>query len=196
MLFASFLSARARGAEAIAEAERAIALDPLSLPARRALVDTLYFLERYDETIAEAERLIEFEPAFFSAYWMLGLAKAEKGLYEEAVEVFDRGRAYSYGDAALEGYAGWARALAGRADEARAIAEQLKARRAGGYVAAACIGQIYQGLGDIDEAIAWYRLAHAERAGHCVGYRLMPLLAPVRSDPRFQELVEQIESGK
>jgi len=195
MLFASLLSTRGRGEEAIAEAKRAIDLDPLSLTARRALVDTLYFLERYDETIAEAERLIEFEPAFFSAYWMLGLAKAAQGRYEEAVEVFDRGRPYSYGDAALEGYAGWARALAGRSDEARAIAEQLKARRKTGYVAAACIGQIYQGLGEIDEALAWYRLSLEERAGHCVGYRLMPLLAPVRTDPRFQELIDQIEAG-
>jgi len=156
----------------------------------------LYFLERYDETIAEAERIIDFEPAFFSAYWMLGLAKAAQGRYEEAVEVFDRGRKYSYGDAALEGYAGWARALAGRKDEARAIAEQLKARRETGYVAAACIGQIYQGLGEIDEAIAWYRLSHEERAGHCVGYRLMPLMAPLRNDPRFQELVDRIETGE
>ena len=196
MLFASLLSARGRGDEAIAEAKRAIDLDPLSLTARRALVDTLYFLERYDETISEAERIIDFEPAFFSAYWMLGLAKAAQGRYEDAVDVFDRGRRYSYGDAALEGYAGWARALAGRKDEARAIAEQLKARRETGYVAAACIGQIYQGLGEIDEAIAWYRLSHEERAGHCVGYRLMPLLAPVRNDPRFQELVDRIEIGE
>jgi eukaryotic-like serine/threonine-protein kinase len=195
LLYTSFLSTRGRGEEAVAEARRAIDLDPLSLVAQRSLADTLYFLERYDETIAESERIIEFEPAFFSAYWMLGLAKAGKGQYAEALEVFDRGRAYSYGDAALEGYAGWARAMVGRSDEARAIAEQLKARRTSGYVSAACIGQIYQGLGEIDEAIAWYTKSHEERSGHCVGYRLMPLLAPIRDDPRFQVLLEQIEAG-
>jgi len=146
--------------------------------------------------IIESERIIAFDPTFFSAYWHLGMAKAAKGQFEEAIEVFDRGRAYSYGDAALEGYAGWARAKAGRVDEALAIAEQLKARRVTGYVSAACIGQIYQGLGDMDEAIAWYQKGVEERAGHCVAYRLMPLLAPVRDDPRFQALLEKIEAGK
>ena len=196
LLYASLLSTLGRGEESLAEAKRAIEVDPLSLVAQRAVVDTLYILERYDEMIIESERIIAFDPTFFSAYWHLGMAKAAKGQFEEAIEVFDRGRAYSYGDAALEGYAGWARAKAGRVDEALAIAEQLKARRVTGYVSAACIGQIYQGLGDMDEAIAWYQKGVEERAGHCVAYRLMPLLAPVRDDPRFQALLEKIEAGK
>jgi len=194
-LFSSLLAFRGRGDEGIVEAKRAMELDPLSLGAHRALVDALYFLERYDEAIAHAEQIVAFEPAFFSAYWMLGLAKAQKGLHQEALDVFMRGRPFAYGDATLEGYIGWTHALLGHTDEARAIAKQLEARRETGYLAAPNIALIYQGLGDLDEAFAWYGLGLEERAPHCMSLQWSPHLAPIRNDPRFQALIAHVESG-
>jgi serine/threonine-protein kinase len=193
--YAEFLISRGRFGEAIEEAARAIELDPVSLIVNRAMGDALYVSGRFDEAIAHAKQAIAIEPSFFSTYWILGLSLAGKGQYTDAVEAFERGRPYAHGDAPLEGFLGWAAALAGDRGLASTIAQQLETRRASGHVAASNIGLVYQGLGDMDEAVRWYRLALAERSGECVAYLNNPHFAAARADPRFQEILSKVEAG-
>jgi DNA-binding winged helix-turn-helix (wHTH) protein len=57
--YAKLLSSQGRHEEAIAQALRALECDPLSLSARRDVIETLFAARHYDETIAEANRLVE-----------------------------------------------------------------------------------------------------------------------------------------
>ena len=59
--YARFLSSQGRHDEAIAETRRALAADPLSLAARRALLDILLNARRFEETIAEAPPTMRHE---------------------------------------------------------------------------------------------------------------------------------------
>ena len=95
----------------------------------------------------------------------------------------------------LEGFLGWAYGMAGEPEKARIIARQLEARGATAYVTAWSIGVVYQGLGEMDEAMRWYRLDYAERGMVCCSYARAPHYDVARQDPRFRELVELIEMG-
>jgi hypothetical protein len=55
---------------------------------------------------------------------------------------------------------------------------------------AAEIALIYAGLNDKDQAMAWLEKAYAERFNPAVLMR--PCFDPLRSDPRFQDLLRRI----
>ena len=107
----------------------------------------------------------------------------------------EQGRQYSHGDAALEGFLGWAYGMSGDRNSARTIAHQLEARRETSYVTASQIGIVYQGLDEIDEAVRWYRQAFADRATDCCTYARAPHFERARGDSRFRELIDLIEAG-
>jgi len=193
--YAELLVLIGRSEEAIAEAACATERDPISPIVCRAMGDALYVSRRYDEAIEYAHRMLALEPSFFSTYWILGLALAGKGQYAEAIGAFEQGRAHSYGDPPLESFLGWVSALAGDRDRARTIARELEGRRAMGYVSATNIALIYQGLGEMDEALRWYTLAVDERAADCSAYQQVPYFDAAREDPRFQALIRRINAG-
>ena len=86
-----------------------------------------------------------------------------------------------------------------RERETHRVRERLRvssrARRETGYVTATHIAIVYQGLGDMDEAMRWFRLAYAERATDCCSYGIATQFDVAREDPRFRELIASIEAG-
>ena len=193
--YSFFLTTRGRHDEAVAEAKHAIDLDPVTPFTSLALTEALTYARRFDEAIDHATRTIALEPAFSSMYFSLALAQAGKGRYADAVAALERGRPHAHGDAMLEGFLGWAYGMAGDPEKARVIARQLEARGATAYVTAWSIGVVYQGLGEMDEAMRWYRLDYAERGMVCCSYARAPHYDVARQDPRFRELIELIEMG-
>jgi eukaryotic-like serine/threonine-protein kinase len=193
--YAGALATTGRFGAAIAEARRAIELDPVSPIVGRSLADALYLAGRFDEAIAHCQRAIAVEPAFFSSYWILGLSLAAQQRYGEAIAALETGRPFAYGDPPLESFLGWTLALAGEPERAREIARQLETRREAGYISASTIGLVYQGLGEMDEALRWYRQAFRDRSGDCVSYLHAPHFAAAREDPRFATLLDRITAG-
>jgi serine/threonine protein kinase/tetratricopeptide (TPR) repeat protein len=195
MCYSAFLGLRGRFDEAIAESKRAVELDPVSAIISRGVSDALVMARRFDDAIAHATRAIALEPSFSSMYWSLALAQAGKGSFADAVTTLEEGRRYGQGDATLEGFLGWAYGRAGQREQALAVARELETRRQTAYVNATCLGLVYQGLGDFDTAIGWYRQAYEDRATDCCSYRLAPHFDTMRDDPRFRALIEHIEDG-
>jgi tetratricopeptide (TPR) repeat protein len=193
--YSVFLSLRGRHEEAIAEAQRAAELDPVSPMNSLGVINAFSLARRFDEAIECASRAITLEPSFFSTYWALALALAGTGRYAEAVATLERGRPFAHGDANLEGFLGWAYGLNGEPEKARAIADQLEARRRLTYVGGTHIALVYQGLGDMDQAMRWYQQAYSDRATDCSAYARAPQFDAARLDSRFQALVRSIESG-
>ena len=78
-----------------------------------------------------------------------------------------------------------------RADALRLLAE-LKRRRESGYVPAGAFVNAYLGLGDNEEAFAWLEQAYREHSNILMFLKTYPYFDPVRSDPRFQDLVRRV----
>ena len=186
------LSHLGRADEAIAEAQRAVALDPLMVHRYFMLAEALSFGKRYDEAMNACRRGLEIDPTALSLYYYKGNAPLWKGDAREAVAEFERGRQHSQGDPLLEGRLGAAYGFAGMADKARAVVEALKRRRGEGYLSAHAIAWVYLGLGAHEEAIAWLATGVEEHDPMCVYLKVMPDVDPVRGDPRFQKLVGRL----
>lgn len=195
MCYALFLGLRGRHDDALAEAKQAKEVDPVSLIISSLHIDILMLARRFDEAIDYGARAIMLEPSFFSSYRSLAVAQAGKGGYADAVATLDRGRPFAFGDAGYEGFLGWACGLAGDHSRAREIAQQLELRRESAYVAGSSIGRVYEGLGDMDDAMRWYRQAYDDRATECSSFSVAPNFDRARQDPRFRELIRLIESG-
>jgi hypothetical protein len=72
-----------------------------------------------------------------------------------------------------------------RVDELRALSKQR-------YVSSYYFALIHAGLGEKDQAFAWLEKTYEERSGAAPYLKVNPIWDPLRSDPRFQELLRRI----
>ena len=70
------------------------------------------------------------------------------------------------------------------------IVSDLESRQSKDSSTDASIGLIYVGLGDNDRAMVWLNRAYQARFNPSILMR--PSFDPLRSDPRFQELLHRI----
>src|SRR5436305_14378225 len=71
----------------------------------------------------------------------------------------------------------------------RRILDQLIEKSRQQYVAADSIAAVYVALGEKDEALRWLDRAFEEHSGSFYSYMFRPELRPLRSDPRFADLL-------
>ncbi len=127
--YARYLAASRRGVESIAEAVRAVELDPMSASAvsTRALI--LYYARDYEGALSAIRHALQLEPGSASAYFLLSRIEASRGTMDEAMAANQRALAIA-GDKAPNAWRAHIvrlQALTGRADQARAGLTRLPA---------------------------------------------------------------------
>jgi len=186
------LTALGRFDDAIAEARRAVELDPLSLVINSDLGVDNFFARRYDEAITQLRKTLEMDPGYYYGYVNLGQALELKGARDAAIAEYQKARALN-DDPYILGLLARSYGLSGNKTEAEKILKQLQEISKQRYVAAYSFALTYLGLGDKEEALRWLEQAYQDRAGNDIGWiRVDPLLDPLRSDPRFEALAEKI----
>ena len=70
--------------------------------------------------------------------------------------------------------------------------ETRQSQRKTGYLSAYVIAALYADLGHKDQAFRWLNTAYQERDTYLLGLKTDFLLDPVRSDPRFAELMRKV----
>ena len=68
----------------------------------------------------------------------------------------------------------------------------MQGQRKTGYSSAYGIAQLYADLGDKDQAFRWLDTAYQQRDGSILLLKIDFALDPLRSDPRYAELVRKI----
>jgi len=183
-----------REQEALAEINRAHQLDPLS-PVIGGVVGLIHTLARqYDETVAVCKKVVSEDPTYALAHRNLAYAYWGKRMYPQVIEEWkafgqlsgDRNDS-EFASAMEQGFrsAGWKGALT------KGI-EIRQAQRKTGYSSAYNIAALYADLGDKDQAFRWLNTAYQERDYSLVGLKTNFLFDPIRSDPRFAELVRKV----
>jgi serine/threonine protein kinase len=183
-----------REQEALAETDRAHQLDPLS-PIISSNVGLVQMMGRkFDEAIATCQKLAAENPTFAQAHFCLIQAYWGKGMYPQVVEEYKlQGqlggdpRDVEFASALEQGFhfGGWKGALT------KGI-EVRQAQRKAGYSSAYDIAVLYAGLGEKDEVFRWLNAAYEERDYQIESLKTDFRLDPVRSDPRFAELVRKV----
>ncbi|MDQ6802356.1 MAG: winged helix-turn-helix domain-containing protein [Acidobacteriota bacterium] len=190
--YAVFLASRGRFDEAIAQINLARQIDPLSLIIND-VVGWIYALARRDDrAIEEFRKGLDLDPNFYPVRYDLGITYAEIGRHKEAVEQLAAARALS-GDTerTLSGLA-YAYARGGDRANAENLLARLQEMSKGRYVPSYDTAEVYAALGEKDVAFSLLEKSLQDRYPWLVMLRVTPIFDPLRSDPRYSELVRRI----
>jgi serine/threonine-protein kinase len=184
--YAQWLSYQGRFDEALKEARLGESLDPLSLGARNAVAEVLRHARRFDEAITQAQRVLDLNPNYGRAHSILGHSYLAQGRLDAAIDEHRRSN-HSLGNL------GFAYAVAGRTKDARDLLAQMQERYAAIQVGPGEIAQVYIGLKEYERAFEW--LARGVEDGSVWTLKVAVAWDPLRSDPRFDQLVRKAFSG-
>jgi serine/threonine-protein kinase len=188
--YAEILWAKGRLPEALAEAQRARELDPTSPAVNYVLAITYFIMHDYDRAIAQATRTLELDPGFVPARVFLVLGHVKSGRLAEAMEALDQARANTDMLKTVR-----AQVLLAKGD--RAEAQRLVAEAEAGFAIApfprAGLAGAHLSLGDTEGAFSWLeRGVEARDPSLPSSVKWASIWDPVRSDPRFQRLLQRM----
>ena len=190
-IYAWFLGGFGRLDEAIAKDTKAIELDPLNSFFQSALAYYLYYARRYDEAIVQIRKTLELDPTSTLARHLLGCCLLWKGDTAGAIEEFQRSKIVVTG-AWYQGLLSYAYAISGDRPKAEQILRELEAQEKRQYVNSSAFAAIYLGLGEKEKALDWLDKAYENQESACWLLKVDPIYDSVRSEPRFQALVQKV----
>ena len=184
------LTVMGRFEEAVKEAERAQDLDPFSIPINRWVVQVFYHSRRYDEALREGRRVREMHPDWAGGYHDLGDLYEQMKMFPEAFAAYQReldllkdNGASALGEAyERSGYKGY---LLKKIQ----ILEQTPHFN---MYTGPMLAHEYAQLHDEPHAMIYLERAYAERYPWLLLLRVAPEWDPIRSSPRFRELVRRV----
>src|SRR5580704_5062582 len=189
----SLLMMTGRPEEGFAEYRRGVELDPLSIVMNRGLGLGFYWTRQYDQAIEQSLHTLEMDPNSLWSYRPLGWAYVQKSMYKEGIGAFEKLLVLSPGSALVVSDLGVGHALAGQTAKAHKVVDQLTELGMHKYVPAMCLARIYVALGDTDKAFEWLEKSYEDRSvGGLPFIRVDPLYDPLRSDPRFADLLRRM----
>ena len=191
-MYSVYSSALGRADQALSEISRSQQLDPLSASILTTAGWVSYFARQYQPGIDRCRRAWELDPNSVRAGECLGAAYMAEGAYDQAIAACQRAVALSGGDPIQQVTLGRAYALAGRNSEARSILRKLRRRSQSTYVPPYYVATLYVALGDKEQALTLLKQAYREREGYLPWAKVDVALDPLRSDPRFQALLQRV----
>ena len=150
---------------------------------------------QYDQAIEQERKTLELDPNYVPAHRTLGMAYVQKSMYKEATAEFEKALVNSLGSPYVLSELGYAYALSGRRAEAQKALDRLNELSKQKYVPAAYRVMIYVGLGEKDKALDWLEKSYEERyivGDATVDIKVDPVFDPLRSDPRFEDLLRRM----
>jgi TolB-like protein/tetratricopeptide (TPR) repeat protein len=190
--YAIFLSHVGRLAEATAEVQYALRLDPASLLPNTAVAWIYLGAGQRERAESQARRTIESFPKSLHAHFVLGWATWLQRRGAEAVTAFEKALRLSR-EAFSLAFIGHIYGCLGRKYEAKLILRELDQLFGEGHAPPIAYVMIHAGLGDADAAFDWLETACRLRDDKLFWLKAMPMLFdPLPSDPRFAGLVRRI----
>jgi len=173
--------------EAVAEAQRAVERDPLSVSANLALTSVYSLSHQDDRAIAQLRRVIEIDPHDSRDHELPSGIYEQKRMYAEAIKEYQKAMSLwgappaklislerAYEQSGPEGYWMWR------------IAEAT--HRNAPYD----IAMAYASADKADQAMKWLEKSYLQHDWQLVQLRSLPVWDPIRSDPRFQDLLRRL----
>jgi TolB-like protein/DNA-binding winged helix-turn-helix (wHTH) protein/Flp pilus assembly protein TadD len=190
--YSMFLVVEGRKTEALAEAEKAYELDPLSPVVGANLAKILEESGQNDKAIDQAKKTLDLEPDSAVTHAVLGLAYENKRMYEQAISEYKT--AVQLGDLPSEtrGLLGHAYAVSGNRADADKVIADLKTLLPTYPRAALDIAVIFSGLDDKEAALSWLQKAREDNVRDLAGIGTDSRFSKLRPERRFQDLVRQV----
>jgi len=189
--YAEFLSWQERFDEAFVESERARRLDPLSLIIASDHASVLYYSRQYDSALKQYDSVLELDPNFAHARDGMIPCYLQLGKYDEAIEGINRRAAHEENPWTLA-WKATAYGHGGHAEEARRALAKLEQVSGSRVDRTATLLIAYLGTGQKERALELLQKAYSEHSNAVVQIKVDPMYDPMRSDPRFADLVRRL----
>jgi len=186
--YAQYLVAMGRFEEALDETKQLLKLDPLTPFSSCGLAWLYYCWGRYGEAIEEWNNTLELDPDFVLARFYLPHALLHNGMHEEAIKKLKENIARENGDPESNLRLAYFYAVAGREEGAQKILGKVKPEDADPLGMANLRGA----LGEMGEASSWLEKAYEQHHIWLNFIKVDPAFDPLRSDPRFQDLLRRM----
>jgi TolB-like protein/DNA-binding winged helix-turn-helix (wHTH) protein/Tfp pilus assembly protein PilF len=193
----SYLSPLGRHTEAIAEMQKAVAIDPFSAPVQSFLGRTYIWARQYNQAIAQFRKCAEMFPGFAIDHERLAQLLAFLGKFEDAIAEDTSARLLSGEDenSALQKEATLRHALANSGSQGywKQLLDftQLPVNPPETYNSLFGTAILYAQLGEKSKALDSLEKAYQQRTLSMTELAIEPAFDSLRPDPRFQTLLRR-----
>ena len=185
--YSLLLGGMGRHREAVLEGRLATELDPYSVVIRYNYGWECYLARDYDCAVEQFHRTLEINDSWTVANAQLGLLYAQTGRDDMAVREASQALKRRPRAARYLADLAYVHAVAGRRADARQLLHRAKAMNP----TPVAVARVHVALGEADSALAWLERSPWKWPSQTV--RTDPALDPIRSDPRFVQLVRRVD---
>jgi tetratricopeptide (TPR) repeat protein len=179
--------------QALAENMRAAELDPLSPETHLYWAVTLVWQGNYQAAMEQCRKALDLDPN--SAHWSVGWMNLQTGQFSQAIPELQKAYAIeSTGSAA--GYLGYAYAASGDRTRATGVLKELNQQSSRGFISPFWPAIIYLGLGDRQRGLEGLEKAYEAHDPWVMQLKMDRVFNPLRSDPRFIQLLRELRLDK
>ena len=182
--------------QALAEAKKALELDPLAPIMGEVVGWSLYSLERYDDAIEYYNRSLVIEPNFIPTLVYLGFAYAMKGEFDEALAWEEKLAQAGYPKALALTIVAAIQARAGKNDQALRSLDSAMKLRDSGKIPATWPAWIFAALHDEDRAFEWLEKGLMQHDSEVANIKAEPWFKELRTRPRFLQILKKLGLDK
>ena len=175
--------------EAKTEFEKAIQLEPVSLLFLGDPAQLEYMRHRYKDAVSYARKVVEMDPYFAPGHQMLGGLLTLAGQTADGIAELERSRNLDETNPYTTAFLVYAYSATGHHQTARALVQRLERDE---HVDPVAVTIAYVGLGETDQALHWLEKARDDRSPALTQLAADPIFDPLRSEPRFQAVLGEM----
>jgi serine/threonine-protein kinase len=191
MWYSNFLVLSGRTEEGLAEIEKALSLDPLSLTIKACSGSMFYFSGQYARAVTQCSNTLDMNPNFLLARYILTLSYEQQSKYIDAIQEGIKIRELADSPQYIVSLA-YAYAKSSKTAEANQLLKELLKLSKYKYVSGYHIAAIYSGLNQIDSAFTWLEKAIEERSASAIVLKVDPMFKNLHNDSRFNNMLKRI----
>ena len=178
--------------KAIDMMQTAVTIDPLSQVLNNQLAYMYRFSGQFERAVEQREKTLELAPGFVLALADLAEDYLCMSMYLEAIASVEKAMTIAGRIPLLIVTLGRAYALSGSKDEGEILLQELQDKGKREHVLPMFFAALHGDLGHIDEAFRWLEKVYQERHFGMFLLRVPSSWKPLRSDPRFDDLLERM----
>jgi Tfp pilus assembly protein PilF len=189
-----FLSYLGRHDEAHAQFRRALELDPLNLTFNNNLAMSYSAARQYDQALDQFRKTIDMDPNYASAHDNLAQTYFDMGKYDLWLAEWKKAATLNndHEQSAISEDAARVYAKSGSRATVSRVIELLKQLAQRRYVDPGSIAYEYAALGDKDQVFYWLEKGYSEKAESLQLIKIVKVMDPFRSDPRYLDLLKRM----
>jgi len=161
-----------------------------------SLAKILHEAGQDDKAIERANKTLDLEPDFAVTHAVLGIIYQDKQMHAEAIPEFKKALHLGGAPGEMRGLLGYSLAVSGNRVDAEKVISELKALWPNHAHGALDLAVVFSGLGDKGNALYWLGKAEEMNVGDLIGMAQDSHFVELRSDQRFQDLVQRVRSPK